>query len=935
MTGIFLTGFSMGQSAYWQQALQYRIDVSLNDKDHTLDGFLKLAYTNHSPDTLRFIWFHLWPNAYKNDKTAFSEQLLENGRTDFYFSRKEQRGYINRLDFRVENSPCKTEDHPQFIDVVKVVLPQPLAPGASTTITTPFHVQLPEVFSRGGHKDQFYLITQWYPKPAVYDKSGWHPMPYLDQGEFYSEFGNFDVRITVPANYVVAAPGILQNPEEKEWLAKRSSFSLPVPPPAPKKKWGEPVKKIPETRIASATATKTLQYLSNNVHDFAWFADKNFVVNKDTAVLPSGKVVELYSFYSPKNKAVWANSTALMKRALHFRSGLIGEYPYPTLSAVEGPMGFDGGMEYPGITSISPMNSEDALDNVLEHEIGHNWFYGILASNERQSPWMDEGINSYYDKRYERRYQHKQAIPVLQPKENTASLLRKLNNTLIATHQAQAITTTADSFTTWNYMLVAYEKTAEWMEMLEQYYGTTLLDSCMQQYFREWQFRHPQPEDLLSLLEKSGKQNLTEFRYALRDTRYQMPAYAGPKKTKLSFLADWKADPKTRAISVLPIPGYNKYDGIMLGIGLHNFNIPPTPFRFFIAPQFGFRSKALNGIGRLQYSLFPEGRFRKIDVFLNADRYSLRTGIDSNQVRLFGNFAKFVPGIRMTFREPNLRSNRERFIEWKTYLIRETGFNYVMKSTDSVYYPATGKAQQRYINQLTYGLTSYRILYPYSLRLQLQQGQEFYRLNVTGNYFFNYPRSGGLSLRVFASKFGYIGGKTSTKSFNTLVYQPKLTAVRGEEDYTYSDYFSGRAEQTGGASQQIMLRDGGLKIRTDLFQDLQGRSDNWIAAANFSTTIPESVLPKLIPLRLFLDVGTYADAWKQGNSNPRFLYVGGLQLSLFNDIVNIYAPLLYSKNIRDNLKTVPEENKFLRKISFTIDLSKVDLRRISGNKFPF
>lgn len=200
---------------YWQQQVNYVIDVSLNDIEHTLDGYEKLEYTNHSPDTLNFIWFHLWPNAFKNDKTAFSEQLLLNNRTDFYFSDKEQKGYINRLDFKVNGITAKLEDHPEHIDIVKLILPKSLAPGETIGFSTSFHVKLPHNFSRGGHVKQSYQVTQWYPKPAVYDQKGWHPMPYVDQGEFYSEFGNYDVRITIPDNYVVAATGQLQNEEEK------------------------------------------------------------------------------------------------------------------------------------------------------------------------------------------------------------------------------------------------------------------------------------------------------------------------------------------------------------------------------------------------------------------------------------------------------------------------------------------------------------------------------------------------------------------------------------------------------------------------------------------------------------------------------------------------------------------------------------------------
>src|SRR5215204_3690594 len=131
----------LGQHSYWQQETNYTIDVSLNDSSHSLDGFLKLEYINHSPDTISFIWFHLWPNAFKNDRTAFSEQLLLNNRTDFYFSDKEQKGYINRLDFKVDGVTARLEDHPQHIDIGKLILPQPLAPGQEIGITTPFHVK--------------------------------------------------------------------------------------------------------------------------------------------------------------------------------------------------------------------------------------------------------------------------------------------------------------------------------------------------------------------------------------------------------------------------------------------------------------------------------------------------------------------------------------------------------------------------------------------------------------------------------------------------------------------------------------------------------------------------------------------------------------------------------------------------------------------------
>ena len=144
--------------------------------------------------------------------------------------------------------------------------------------------------------------------------------------------------------------------------------------------------------------------------------------------------------------------------------------------------------------------------------------------------------------------------------------------------------------------------------------------------------------------------------------------------------------------------------------------------------------------------------------------------------------------------------------------------------------------------------------------------------------------------------------------------------------------FYGRNENDGFASQQIMMRDGGLKIRTDLFQGLQGRSDDWIAAINLNTSLPG--LPRSFPVKLFFDAGTYAEGWHDDAPTGRFLYVGGIQLSFFKELLNFYAPLIYSKEIRDNLKTVPEENKFFNRISFSFDVQRITFRRTISNKIP-
>ena len=226
-------------------------------------------------------------------------------------------------------------------------------------------------------------------------------------------------------------------------------------------------------------------------------------------------------------------------------------------------------------------------------------------------------------------------------------------------------------------------------------------------------------------------------------------------------------------------------------------------------------------------------------------------------------------------------------------------------------------------------------MYPYSYQLQVQQGDGFYRVNAEGNYFFNYAKGGGLHVRLFAAKFGYIGERNNT----AYLYQPKLLAGNGTDDYTNSNYFLGRTASTaygdilvkngGLAAQQIMIQNGGgLKMRLDPYSSVQGYSENWVAAANVNTSIPEKILPIKIPLKLFFDVGSYSEAWGKNASTPKFLYVGGLQLSLFKNVLNIYAPLVYSSAFKEQLKTDPEANKFFKKVTFSIDIQNIKLKKI-------
>ncbi len=922
------------QQNYWQQEVNYTIDVSLDDTAHGLSAFEKIEYINHSPDTLKFIWFHCWPNAYKNDRTAFSDQLLENGSTKFYFSSQEEKGYINRLDFKVNNVTAEVEDHPQYIDIIKVILPAPLPPGQKIMISTPFHVKLPYNFSRGGHDGQSYQATQWYPKPAVYDKNGWHPIPYLDQGEFYSEFGSFDVTITVPKNYVVAATGELQDIDEKEWLNTRSSYTW-EPVKQKEKMYGGQLKTSYQLFPASEKETKTLHYKQNNVHDFAWFADKRFIVNHDTCLLASGKVVQVYTYYTPQNKKIWGNSVKDAKKAVHHYSGLVGEYPFSIVQVVQGPASFGGGMEYPTITIISPIPNAKELDLTIAHEIGHNWFYGILATNERDHPWMDEGINSYYEARYG--ITHYGKGPQLE---------RILFETKAATKTDQPIELTSEKFSVTNYDLVAYYKTAEWMRYLESQLGTSVFDKAMQDYYRRWQFKHPQPEDFKKTIEESSGKNLDDvFSYLGKTGTLPNQRRTG---TRTAFIFDIKAlrkylvDPSQNLLLWGPAIGGNSYDKFMVGGFLTNMKLPPSALQFLLVPMYATGSKRFTGLGFLYYSFYPNGFFRKVEGGVSASTFTMDrfTGDDGNTA--FLRFRKIVPGIRLTLKEKDPRSTFNRYIQFKTFLVGEDALRFyrdtvIVGIDTSIVNRFRTIEENRTLNQLQFVIENNRVLYPYRAELKMEQGKDFLRTAFTGNYFFNYVKEGGLDVRLFAGKFFYSSSKTFSKQFSTDRYHLNMTGANGYEDYTYSDYFFGRNKFEGLASQQIMVRDGAFKVRTDLLADKVGRTDDWLAAVNFSSSIPAAVnpltlLPVKIPLKIFLDIGTYAEAWKQNATTDRFLFDAGLHIPLLKETVNIYVPLIYSNVYKDYFQSTYDKSKrFWKKISFSIDISHFNFRKFGRN----
>lgn len=496
-------GIGHGQSTnYFQQEVAYGIDVELDDVRHELRANETITYTNRSSVALDTLWFHLYPNAYKQRGTALSKQQALHNDLDLWFADDKDRGFIDSLDFRSNGQAIAWGTHEQHIDIAWLKLTTPLQPNASIIITTPFRVKIPDArFSRLGHTGQAYYITQWYPKPAVFDSQGWHAMPYLDQGEFFSDFGSFDVRLTLPQNYVVGATGELQNEEEKQWLDELARSNR-----------GE---KGSNAFPLSAPNTKTLHFMQDSVLDFAWFADKRFLVEKSNVALPSGRAIATWVMYTPKNAPNWWKSVEFVNQAVLHYSQWVGEYPFNACTAVDGTISAGGGMEYPMITIIGDGVDGMSLDEVIAHEVGHNWFQGILSSNERDHPWMDEGMNSFVELRYMRqRYPGNvsviaEDIPKFLFNGRSLShreVLEQAYRFNARRNLDQSCGLHSEDYTSTNYGTSVYMKTALVFDHLFAYLGDSLFDACMHEYYRRWAFKHPKPHDVhMAFQQVSGK----------------------------------------------------------------------------------------------------------------------------------------------------------------------------------------------------------------------------------------------------------------------------------------------------------------------------------------------------------------------------------------------------------------------------------------------
>ncbi|WP_447641268.1 MULTISPECIES: hypothetical protein [Chitinophagaceae] len=404
------------------------------------------------------------------------------------------------------------------------------------------------------------------------------------------------------------------------------------------------------------------------------------------------------------------------------------------------------------------------------------------------------------------------------------------------------------------------------------------------------------------------------------------------QKLKLGFFYSFKHTDRYRYLFLSPAVGFNNYDKVMVGALIHNYQLPQAPFSFVLAPTYAAGSKRFAGWGNINYNIWNERVHWQIGVLGNT--YSMNEFNIPDYPRLYQRMWRVVPSVNVTLLGKDAASAKKWDLGFRTFLLSQQRYNAVTVGNELHFENLTWRTN---LFQFKAQVQDTRKLYPYSLGVVTDAGKDFVRLGLTGKYFFNYDASSqGVAARLFAGKFFYLKSQSSLTAYNNAVYNFTLNGPGGAYDYTYSGYFVGRSESNGWMSQQLMERDGFFKLPGSvlLYQTNNGStlglSDDWLAALNLAADIPDNynfLKPVNGTLKLFFDIGTYSDLWRDQPAAGRFLYDAGIQVSLCKSLVNVYVPVLYSKVFRDRYKNVyAGQSYFWKTISFNINLSALQPR---------
>ena len=467
--------YSQQASNYWQQHVDYTMDVDVDVTKFQYKGIQKLVYTNNSPDVLTHVYYHLYFNAFQpNSQMDIRSRNIQDpdGRVTDRISKlkPEEIGYIKIASLKQDG---KNVQYEVVGTILEVTLNTPIKSGDRSTFDMTYDAQVPKQIRRSGQTNKEGVVlsmAQWYPKMAEYDFEGWHTPPYIAR-EFHGVWGDFDVTIHIDKNFTIGGTGYLQNPQEighgYEDKAKK-------------------IKKSTEEKLS-------WHFKAPKVHDFMWAADPDYTHD----ILTTANGIDLHFLYKnnldEKYLKNWKDLQPKTAQLMSFFSENIGQYPYKQYSVIQGG---DGGMEYAMSTLITGKRSFNSLLGVTSHEMAHTWFQFLLASNESKHPWMDEGFTSYISNIAMNKILNRK---VKNPHQGSYNRYFKM----ISYRKEESLATHADRYhLNSSYSTASYSMGSMFLSQLEYIIGKENVEKGLKKYFNDFSFKHPTPNDIKRSMEK-------------------------------------------------------------------------------------------------------------------------------------------------------------------------------------------------------------------------------------------------------------------------------------------------------------------------------------------------------------------------------------------------------------------------------------------------
>ncbi|MEP6803120.1 MAG: M1 family metallopeptidase [Flavobacterium sp.] len=473
---------AFAQSApYWQQHVDYKMEVSMDVKNYQYKGKQELVYTNNSSDTLKKVFYHLFPNAFQPGSEMDARLHFikdpdgrmvtkvkgadgkETKQSRIETLKPNEIGFLKITNLKQDGVTAQTRTSGTILEVT---LAKPILPNSKTTFTLDFDGQVPVQVRRSGRNNSEGVelsMSQWYPKLAEFDFEGWHADPYIAR-EFHGVWGNFDVKITIDKEYTLGGSGYLQDKNEIGHGYEDAGVTVNYPKKA---------------------KTLTWHFIAPNVHDFTWAADKEYTHD----IVKGPNNVDLHFFYknNPKTTENWKQLEPLMVKVMDYYNHRVGAYPYKQYSFIQGG---DGGMEYAMCTLMLGNGTLQGILGTATHELGHSWFQHILASNESKHPWMDEGFTTYIEDSALNEIAAKKEVNPF--KGNYAAYYQ-----LVQSGKEQPQGTHGDRYDENRpYSISAYVKGSIFLSQLEYVIGKENVDATLKRYFNDFKFKHPTPNDI-------------------------------------------------------------------------------------------------------------------------------------------------------------------------------------------------------------------------------------------------------------------------------------------------------------------------------------------------------------------------------------------------------------------------------------------------------